>query len=142
MADFVDSFETWLRSRPRITDLVGENAAARIYPDVPKQGIQLPFVVYDETGGESDEHLTGGSGIVRAMLNVWTFGDTRRKANELAEIIKEDLRPFRGMMFGTNVNEVSCSSHRSSGVDLPQDGSDAKRYWTRRVFDIWHTETT
>lgn len=142
MADFVDSFETWMRSRTRITDLVGTNAATRIYPDVPKQGVSLPFLVYTESGGESAEHLGGGAGLCHAVMQVWSFGETRRKANELAEIVKEELRPFRGMMFGTHVSEVSCSQHRDSGVDLPQDNSDAKRYWTRRTFDVWHQETT
>ena len=142
MADFVDSLESWFRSRPRITDLVGANNAARIYPDVPKQGMPLPFLVYDESGGESIEHLTNGAGLVRGMVNVWAFGETRRKANELAEIVKEELRPYKGAMFGSLVAEVSCAQHRDSGVDLPQDNSDTKRYWTRRVFDIWHGETT
>ena len=142
MADFVDSFENWLRSRPRITDLVGANTSARIYPDAPKEGIALPFIVYDESGGESIEHLAGGAGMCHAVIQVWTFGATRRKANELAEIVKEEIRPYRGMMLGTHVSEVSCSQHRDSGVDLTQDNSDTKRYWTRRTYDIWHTETT
>lgn len=142
MADFIDSLQTWFRSRPRITDLVGANAAARIYPDVPKQGMALPFLVYDESGGESVEHLTNGAGLVRGMLNVWAFGETRRKANELAEIVKEELRPFKGAMFGANVAEVSCSQYRDSGVEQSLVNADDRRYWTRRVFDIWHQETT
>lgn len=142
MADFCDDFENWIRSRPRITDLIGEGSACRCYPDVPNQGIQSPFLVYAETGGESEEHLAGPAGICKAVVMVWAYGETRRKANQLAEIVKEEIRPWKGSLGGTHVSEVSCSSHRQFGVDLPQDNSDTKRPWTSRVYDIWHQETT
>lgn len=142
MADFCDDFENWVRTRTRITDLIGEGSACRVYPDVPNQGVRLPFLVYAETGGESDEHLTGGSGMCRAAVMVWAYGETRREANTLAEIFKEEIRPWEGSLGGTHVTEVSCSSHREFGVDQPQDNKAQPRYWTSRVFDIWHQETT
>lgn len=142
MADFCDSFENWVRSTYRITDLIGSGAATRVWPYVPKQGTQLPFLVYAENDGESIEHLTGPAGLCKTVLSVWAFGETRRKANQLAEIVKEELRPLRGSMGGALVSEVSCSRHRGYEVDQPQDGNWQPRHITSRIYDIWHTETT
>ncbi len=142
MADFCDDLENWFRSRTRITDLVGEGAACRVFPDALKQGCSLPAIHYNEAGGDSIEHLGGGAGFARTVLHVYSYGATRRAANQLAEIVKEEMRPYRGMMGSRFVSGVNCSSHRDTGIDQPQDNSDAKRYWTRRIYDVWHTETT
>lgn len=142
MADFCEHFENWIRSRFNLTTQIGEDAKCRVYPDVPNQGIPMPFLVYAETGGESAEHLGGGAGLCRAVLQVWAYGATRKAANRLAELFKDEIRPWRGSMGGTHVSEVSCSTHRDFGVDQPQDNQPLPRYWTRRIFDIWHQETT
>lgn len=129
-----------LRSKPAISVLVGEGVNARIYPDIMNQIATLPAIVYEENGGESVEHLAGGAGVCHAVVHVYAYGRTRREANVLAEVIKDELRPYRGAIGNHFVNGITATRHRESGVDASQDKGDSHRYWTRRVYDIWHTE--
>lgn len=142
MAEFSDDLENYFRTTTEITLSIGYGAEARVFPDVPSQGAALPFIVLEETGGDSEEHLTGGAGLVRSVWAVSVYGETRSKANKLAERIKELLRPFNGVMGGSFVTEISCSNHRQAGTDLNAVSANHHRYWTLRIFDIWHNETT
>ena len=141
MADFCDNFENVIRSVSAITDRIGENAACKVFPDMQDQRATGKYIVYAEAGGDSDEHLTASSGIAHTVLQVWSFGDTRREANELAEILRRELKARNNEYWGTQyVTEVSCSAHRDSGIDPAQDRQSKPKYWTRRTFDIWHSE--
>lgn len=144
MADFYDELLSYLKSKAAITSLVGSTSSSRIFPDDPKQGAALPFVILDEVGGDQPEILegTGGPGIVRSVWHVYAMGATRTAANALSEVIRVNMQGYRGLMGLTYVNEVSLSTHRENGVDEPQDSSDAKRYWSRRIYDIWHEQPT
>lgn len=140
MVDFTEDFESWLRGRAPIADLVGASANARIFPDVLRQAAAMPAIVYQEVGGESVVHLTTQAGLCRAVFHLYCFGSTRSQANELAEVVKAELIPFKGRMGSHTISEITASQHRDCDVDLAQDGSSAARYWTRRIFDIWHSE--
>lgn len=141
MADFCDELENKVRSLSAVTDLIGASAACRFFPDVPNQAAVLPFMVYAESGGDSEEHLQNSAGMCRTVLQVWAFGSTRRQANKVAETFRRAIKPEKDKKWGElYVTEISCSTHRMCDVDLPQDNQDQKRYWTRRTFDIWHEE--
>lgn len=145
MADFCTDFETGLKSDSATTALIGSGTAARLYPDEEKQGAALPHAVYAEVGGESVGHLRGRGGLCLAVIGVYAYGATRLAANELAETIKvflcpKDL-PSRRTFGNTHISSITCASHRVCGVDRPQDNSDTRKYWTYRVYDIWHQES-
>lgn len=145
MAEFIDELVTYLKSSTRITDRVGSGAAARIYPEKAKQGAALPYLIIQEAGGENPEILSGygGCGMVQSSWHIYACAASQTAASSLAEHVRlAPMQGFRGLMGSTYVSEVSCAQHRDSGEDAPVDGSDASRYWSRRVYDIWHEQPT
>jgi hypothetical protein len=144
MADFADDFVTHLKTKAAITSLVGSGDAARIYPDDLKQGAAMPALVYAEVGGDHFPYLLGAVNVRHCLMEILAFGSTRSSANNLAETVRTSIAVGNtDATYGTtHVTEVQISAARDYGVDEPQDGSDAKRYWTRYVFDIWHAQTT
>ena len=144
MTDFCDELKTRLKAASAVTALVGAGANARIFHDVLRQGCTLPAVVLYEGGGESYRHLMGFGGVVRSVWHVISYGATRAAANELAETIRTKAlnSNFRGLFGSTFVNGVNCSLHRNAGYDAAQDGAETPRYWSERVYDIFHVEDT
>lgn len=140
MADFSDEFKTRLKSVSDVTALVGTGTSARVYSDVRREGCDYPCIVYYESGGTSVEHLGGCSGLVRCVMHVLTYGLTRASANNLAEVIRtKAMNPtFKGNFGATYVTQLSASRHRNYGFEPSTDGG--YRYWTERVYDIWHAE--
>ncbi len=142
MADFADEFITWVKTKSSITSLIGTGSSCRCYPDQLKQGVTLPAMVFYEGGGESEQYTAGMAGICRAVLHTLSYGATRTAANNLDEAIRIALSGQTMTMGSTFVTEVFCSAHRDTGTDGTDDASDAYRYWTHRVYDIWHVEAT
>jgi hypothetical protein len=144
MTDFCDELKTRLKAVSGVTALVGSGTSARIFHDLLRQGCTLPAVVIYEGGGESYQHLGGISGMVRSVWHVIAYGATRATANALAETIRTKAlnSNYRGLFGSTFVNGINCSSHRQAGYDPAQDGTETPRYWTERVYDIFHVEDT
>lgn len=139
MADLDYDLDQLLRNERTITPFIGVGSAARCFPDVPRQGTPLPFVVREEIGGgEQVEHLTGVTDLCQTGMSLWSYGATRKQANELGEAVRERLQRKREIWGSTRIVETGVIGNRDCGVDLPQDGSDTKRYWTRYQFYIWH----
>lgn len=142
MADFSDEFVTYVKSVSALTTLLGSGSACRVYPDQLKQGCSMPALVFSESGGESVDHFTGSAGLCRTVLHTWAYGATRRAANELDETLRVAIGNQSKTMGSTLCTEVHVSSHRDTGTEGTDDATDAYRYFTHRVYDVWHVEAT
>lgn len=132
---------TFWKAKADITDIVGAGAAARIFPEIARQPADAPFVVFSEaTGGQSPRNLSGGCPIRFAQVNVWAYGPTKAAADALSEAVRLSIENYRGTMGATFVHDCAASAP-DSGVDLPVDASDSKRYWTRVCYEIAHAVT-
>lgn len=140
MADFCDEFITWVKTVSAITSLIGSGTACRCYPDALKQGCTLPALVFMEAGGDSIQHLTDMAGLCRTVIHTYAYGATRAAANGLDEAVRVALSAETMTMGSTFVTETFCSSHRDTGTDGVDPGTDAYLYWTHRVYDVWHME--
>lgn len=129
------------KTQSGITSIVGSGTSARIYPELAREPADKPFVVFSAaTGGVSPRNLSGGCPMRFAEVNVWTYAGTKAAADTLAEAVRQATENFRGTMGTAFVYDVAASAP-DSGVDLPQDASDSKRYWTRIVYEIVHAVT-
>lgn len=142
MADFADEFITWIKTKSAITSLIGAGNACRCYWDQLKQGVSMPALVVYEAGGDTEQTLSGVAGICRTVLHTYCYGATRTAANNLDEQLRLALSGQTMTMGTTFVTEVYCSAYRDTGTDGTDDASDVYRYWTHRVYDIWHAEAT
>ena len=134
---------TYWKTVSAITDLVGATTSARIWPDQAKQGQATPFIVYTRgPGGVVFRHLGGPTGARTSVLHVYCWGDTRSAADGLAEAVKDSMESgfARNTWAGTYVNACFVDDATDDGHDPPIDGSDDKKYWSRLVLRIVHSE--
>ena len=100
---------TYLKTKSRITDLVGAGAAARIYIDDAKQGVALPFITMEIYSARSEEWLKGISGLATNRIEINAYAATYESAYQLAEEIRlAPLQHYQGDMGATWVS--SCTA--------------------------------
>lgn len=134
---------TYWKSVAAITALVGSTANARIYPDQAKQGASLPHLVYTRaSGGNVFRHLAGMSGCRTSVLHVYAFASSRSGADALAEAVKQSMQVSfaRTTRSGVYVNACFVDDATDDGVDDVAPGTDVKKYWSRLVLRIVHSE--
>lgn len=143
MPDILSDLRTYLKSKTAITNLVGSGDASRIYFHDAKEGATLPFIILEIFEGESNEHLTGISGICSNRVQIDCYGVTAAAAYNLAEAVRlAPLQMYRGNMDTSRVCNVTSSVSYRRGFDPPVSGSAQKRYWVSRDYVITYTEAT
>lgn len=132
---------TYLKTVPAITSLVGSGTAARIFPDLRKEGSSLPCVVYKRTSGGEVTGISGGHGLHKATFDVYSIAASRAAADALDDAIYDNLQGGNRTFGSTAVTEVFVGpDSRESGADAPLDGTDQADYWARTVYEIWYSE--
>lgn len=140
--DYCEDLENWFRTNSAISIYIGYGADSQVYYSVADEDATLPHVLFEEVGGDSEEHLQGSAGLCMATIQVSAYDETAKKSGKLAELIRKQLKAHHGLMGSTFVTEVSCSGHRSIGSERDVAKGQDHKYFTMRVFDIWHSETT
>lgn len=131
-----------LKQAAQITNVVGAGDNARIWPDDAKQGAQLPHIcIYDADADESTMHLTGTSGYRVTRIQIYAIAAKKSQARALAELARVKCLAYRGQVGTIFVNWIK-GGYMDSGIDEPEKASDTKRYWTRCVLDVMHSEPT
>lgn len=98
----------------------------RVYPDVPPDNMQLPFILYQQVGGESEQYIDNmlpDARHSRIQINVWS--ETRAEANTIAREIEKTLVE----------SDLVCEAY--GGLTAIYD-DDAKLYGTRQDFGFWY----
>lgn len=142
MADIAADLITYLKTISAVTTLVGAGTSARIYSHASKQGVALPYIVFEVYEGTSSEHLGGISGLASNRIEIWTYESTSAKAYTLAEAVR--LAPLQMLnhstVGSTYVHGVNSNGSYRRGFDPPVKGSNQKRYWISRDYIFHYTE--
>lgn len=144
MPSLESALKAYLKSKTAITSLVGTGDSARIYLNVPKQGVVLPYIVFEVFEGSSAEHLTGVSGIAENRVQIDCYGGDEESAHNLAEAVRlAPLQMFRGeLMSGVFANSVSSPIGYRLGFDPPTAGGNDIRFWASRDYLVTYSEPT
>lgn len=141
MADIASELKTYLKSISAITDLVGTGTAARIYTHRAKQGVALPYIVFEVFEGTSLENLTEIDGMATNRIQVDAYAATSDGVYTLAEAIRlAPLQMYRGTMNSTFVHNVTSNGGYERGFDPPTKGGNQRRYWISRDYIITYRE--
>lgn len=103
-------------------------ASGRMYPDVAPEGTALPYITYQQIGGQGVNFLdptVPSKKNARVQINVWA--GTRLAAANLARSIEDTLR-------GAASLQVSVL-----GALTALHEPDTGLYGTRQDFSIWHS---
>lgn len=131
-------FITYLKAQSAITALVGTGTAARIYPDIVKQGASRPCVIVKKASTREEMGLLGGLGLFQTVFEVMAIGASRDAADALDDTIVA-IESGNVTMGSTSVTEIAIDGDRQSGADYAVDGSDQHDYWALTRYSIWHT---
>ena len=126
-----------------ITDIVGAGDNCKIWPDEARQDLDPPYIVYEGgNGGESHQHLAGYTGLRESIVHAFCYGSKRSIADNLAEVVKAHTQVLQEQTIGGTWIDHVRSSPIFRGYDKATDQSTNRRYWSRVVFNIVHSERT
>ena len=80
-----------LAAAPGVTALVGDGAAARIYPDAMPEGAAYPVIVFARSSTEPVVTLDGVKHGEFASFGLQCWGDTRAQADAVADAVEAAL---------------------------------------------------
>ena len=86
---------TWLLENSNIAAEVG---GTRVFPVVLPQGQTEPSIVYNRISNVGDHHMQGASGLSRPRMQIDAWAQTHDAAAYLADLIKEALDGYSGLM--------------------------------------------
>ena len=141
MPEIAEELKTYLKTKPIITALVGAGTASRIYTHRSKQGVSLPYIVFEVFEGSSAEWINGISGIATNRIQIDCIAATAAAAYTLAEAVRlAPLQMYRGTMGSTFVNGVTSNGGYEKGFDTPTTGGNQRRYWVSRDYIFTYAE--
>lgn len=113
------------------SDAIRNRVGSRFGAGYLKQGLRGDSIVLQEISSTPAHHLQGEAGIEEKVVQVDCYSDTPRKAESLAQLVRNRLSGYRGSIGKTDPQH--CQSFRiiSSGQEFeePEDSSDN---WTHR----------
>jgi Protein of unknown function (DUF3168) len=135
MADFQAGLFTWLMSQPSIAAQLG----SRMYPILAPATAPLPFLTYQRIGEEEEAHLSGLSGLTRAMYQFDVWGATAQEAYTACQAVKLAMDMYRGLMGVVPVRQFSISSILD-GLEPPTEGQTLGIFRHTITADVWFHE--
>ena len=116
--------------------------STRIYPEgeIPNV-VEFPYVTFRRTGRAHERHLTGGSGLAQATLEIdcWALSD--EDADDVHEAIRAGMDNYRGTMGSVLVVRNCVLENDDAEVEPPLDASQVAIHRVSMTFTIWHAES-
>ena len=136
---FERAYLDWIRSRARLTALLGEGEAMRFYFGTAPQGGRRPYVVWSILGQPPHDHMGGPSALESPTLLHDTYGDDALATKAVVAALDEELRAVHHERWGdVGIRRI----FRAAIVDLPElrgDGSQAATQHTRSEYLAWYS---
>jgi hypothetical protein len=109
LADIRPALREWLLTNSNIAAVVG----TRIYPVILGQGATDPSIVYNLISELNDHHMEGPSGLVMVRMQIDAYAQLHDDAAELANLVKEALDGYSGLMGTVQVQGVFADTART-----------------------------
>lgn len=112
---------------PQIFAAIAGLVADRVYPDIAPEKTQLPYITYQQVGGDAvnyTDKTVPNSRNARVQVNVWAA--TRLAASALADQVEDALRVVTS--FDTEVLGARVSVYEQ----------DTKLRGARQDFSVWY----
>jgi len=118
-----------------VTNIIGSRMSPLFLP----ADTELPALVYQQVGGPRDHVTAGPSGLAEPRFQITCWAATYKKADELADAVRQTLDGFSGIIDSVIVQVI----HLLDESDMPGTRPDNKalsRYGKRLDFQIGHKE--
>ena len=98
MKDIRPALRAFLLADASISALVTTGGISRVYPVKIPQGVKAACIVYSRISGTGIYHMGGDSGLAMPRFQIDAWGLTGDAATTLANLIKDRLSGYRGVM--------------------------------------------
>ena len=98
-----------LATEGSITAYIG----TKIYPDITPQNVQYPFVVYTITNSLPVDYKDGQSNLEEITLQIDVYTQSYDDTQDLANLIRNRLDRFTGIVEGVEVQTIKYMSSDS-----------------------------
>lgn len=124
MKDIRPALRAFLLADASISALVTTGGISRVYPVKIPQGVKAACIVYSRISGTGIYHMGGDSGLAMPRFQIDAWGLTGDAATTLANLIKDRLSGFRGVMgtgpIAVTVQGVFLLDEREDYDDTPK----------------------
>jgi hypothetical protein len=131
------SLITYLKSRPNITAIVGQN----IFGGRAQQTATPPYLVVACNGGDRMYHASGSSGLVREELMLLCRGVSYMQSLQLFEALRNEIDCLSGVLDGKTIRGCFLGTPQNStippafgdDVGFPAITGEARIFWMQPV---------
>lgn len=107
-----------------------------VYPVKMPQGVSATSIVYNRISGLGDLHNEGPSGLTRPRIQIDCWATSHDAAVVLANLVKERLDGYKGMMGSVDVQGVIFESER----DVENATITPALFGLSRDYFFWYEE--
>jgi hypothetical protein len=125
-----------LTSQTAVSSLIG----SRVYPLIAPQGTPLPLVVYQRTGVERPQSLSGNVGNPLVTLQLTTYGTSYTSVKTIARAVRLTVDGWTGTTAGVTLQRTTLLTE-ADGVDMPADDQMLPYYSVQQSFEFRINET-
>lgn len=128
---------TYLESKTAITSLV----STRIYPQIAKGDVRLPYVIYSRTAVDRAAIATGASGLVFTTVRLTSFAETYDAAVNLADQLRIVLDGKSGTIGDATYFDKCRLIAESDNIDPVEFAQNDAPHFVSQDYQITHTES-
>jgi hypothetical protein len=113
--------------------------STNVYPNDAPQSTSLPFIVYDQIGGERGYTMSGADGLVDSLWQISCYESTPEYAKTLSTAVRNALSAYSGTVGSVIVKLMLLDSEG----DIPyfDEGMESKKVYAKRLdFRVWYAE--
>lgn len=126
-----------LTSQTAVSSLIG----ARVYPLIAPQGTPLPLVVYQRTGVQRPQSLTGNVGNPAVTLQLTSYDTSYTSVKAIARAVRLAVDGWTGTTAGVTIQRATLVTE-ADNVDMPADDQMLPYYSVQQSFEFRINEAT
>lgn len=120
-----------LASQTAVSSLIG----TRVYPLLAPQGTPMPLVVYQRTGVDRPQSLSGNVGNPVVTLQLTTYGTSYTSVKSIARAVRLAVDGWTGTTAGVTIQRSTLVTE-ADGVDMPADDQMLPYYSVQQSFEF------
>ena len=133
--------EAFLYARLTSQTAVSSAIGTRVYPLLAPAGTPLPRGVYQRTGVERPQSLTGNVGNPVVTLQLTTYGTSYTSVKSIARAVRLAVDGWTGTTAGVTIQRSTLVTE-ADGVDMPADDQMLPYYSVQQSFEFRINEAT
>lgn len=138
MPDLIDSVRALILQSTGISAIVG----TKVYTDQLPQSKSPPAIVlYVETETAHDA-MSGPQGFDSASVRVECFGINRNAADQLRQLVRDQIAGFYGIVDGVFIQSVGQRTGQIQTTIWQRAGTDSHYWVTRQNFNVGYSIPT